>query len=865
MKNFIKNFIKNFMVAGLMSYCFTASLAFGAVSISVTVTEPVGIPRTGEGIHSGIPLEQGAVKSVDELVLVDGNGNPVPVQFEVLSQWQDGSLRWVLLNFLESLNSGQTKTYELRARGKNESIPVPQSVTITDVNDVFTVNTGSVMFDIPIYSSSVLANIRRKDASGNWVTVSTKGLEAVIQRTGVKGFRSHVENCTVESAGPLRSVIKIEGHHLLWDHTVEQFDPAGISTFQFIVRVFCYAGSDKITLQYTFINDNRDNRIRPNERYHVYAMEELADYKWVNGHWVERPKSIKFREQELLDDDYGQLNVGEIKLRLTMDDDFKKYSFGVVNDKPVTGTIDGTVALEQTGPVYSYDTFTKEMPYPHIPFKAVVIHDKNQPVKECEKADGWVTLSGQKNSIFFGSKYFWQYHPKIFALNKNMLEFHVWSKLEDIPDPEIGFAKTHEITIQFGDASEKFDTGALMAGLNKPLRAVTTPEHYMETGVFGTYLPANYELFGNAEEYLLISAENSDKTRGDKNIYGVRNFGDEPGIRYVPIYYNQEYDTLLAATLQFARTGKRIYYDESDILAWHFMDVDVLHASNSPLNEGGQHMHFTDHAKGETHAGHGTVEGLWYYYMLTGEPRAREVATGIADFFAKVAAWKNFLDFRDDEERTIGWALKALVPSYRATLNPRYKLAAQMVVEQAIAGQDPDTGNWDHPLYPNEDKHRPVCIGGKPWMVGIILQGMKHYYLEFGDPRVKDLILKAADWMIWSNYVYMTCTDREPGMCSTTHFDGLTYAWELSGKRYYLDEALKGFETSIVSLNKENAQQNTVRGNSLEGMANVMRIIEQQRNKIWKDDKPVLDPKSEKFVEEIRANSKFRAKPQKRY
>ncbi len=111
----------------------------------------------------------------------------------------------------------------------------------------------------------------------------------------------------------------------------------------------------------------------------------------------------------------------------------------------------------------------------------------------------------------------------------------------------------------------------------------------------------------------------------------------------------------------------------------------------------------------------------------------------------------------------------------------------------------------------------------------------------------------------------MTCPDRKPGNSSTTHFDGLTYAWELSGKRYYLDEALKGFAASIGSWTKDNARQYTIRGNSLEGTANVMRIIEEQGKKVWRDGIPIPDPESEKTVREIRANPKFKAKPQKRY
>ncbi len=842
------------------------------VSIPITVAEPSGVARSSETVRSGVPFAKGAVKSLDELILIDFQGRPVPAQFETLSSWEDGSQRWTLLNFRESVGANSANAYTLRTRKPGETPAYPERVTVTDTNDVFTVDTGKVKFDIPIYSGSILANIQRKDDSGSWTSVSKEGVDAIIWRTGVKKFRSRIENCTVESAGPLNATLKIEGRHYLWDYNTDDYDPQELATFSFIMRVFVFAGSDEIRLQYTFINDNRDGRIRPSERYHVYEMEELADYKWVNGRWVERPQTIKFREKELLDDDYGQINVQSIKLRLALDDDYAGYRFGAEGGAPLSGTIDGPVGLQQTGPEYSFHNYgwgrkpiRDEMPFPHIPFQAQVIHGQGAPAASFDKAEGWVEISGAKGRVFWGSKFFWQYHPKIFAVNTNEMEFHIWSDIQSIPAPEIGFAKTHEMILRFGDSAETIDTGALMAWLNKPLMATTTPEQYMESGVFGSYLPPDYDMWGAAEKFLLGSAENAEKTRAAQNIYGVRNFGDQPGVRYVPIYYNQEYDHMLGVTVQFARTGQRAYFDEADIMAWHFMDVDVLHASNCPMNEKGQHMHFTDHAKGETHAGHGTVEGLWHYYMLTGEPRAKEVAVGIGDYFAKIAAWKDFLDYRDDEERTMGFALKALVSSWRATLNPRYKLAAQMVVEQAIAGQDPDTGNWDHPLYPNEDKHRPVCVGGKPWMVGIVLQGMKRYNDEFKDPRVEQLICKAADWMVWSEYVYMTCSDRQPGMASANHFDGLTYAWELTGKRYYLDEALMGFARTIDSWSSRDGQAFAVNGSSLEPNINIMRIIREQGEKVWKDGAPVLDPKSEPAVQQIRADPKFKAKPQKRY
>ena len=150
-------------------------------------------------------------------------------------------------------------------------------------------------------------------------------------------------------------------------------------------------------------------------------------------------------------------------------------------------------------------------------------------------------------------------------------------------------------------------------------------------------------------------------------------------------------------------------------------------------------------------------------------------------------------------------------------------------------------------------------------MVGIILQGMKRYDEEFHDTRVQKLICNAADWIIWSKYVYMTCTDAQPSdVCSSTHFDGLAYAWELTGKRYYLDEALKGFERTLKGWTGK-AAGSTVNGDVAEPNFNLMRIIQQQGEKVWKDGKPALDPKSEDMVKQIRVNPRFKAKPQKRY
>ena len=124
-----------------------------------------------------------------------------------------------------------------------------------------------------------------------------------------------------------------------------------------------------------------------------------------------------------------------------------------------------------------------------------------------------------------------------------------------------------------------------MAALHQPLRAVAAPEHYVGTGVFDTISPADRQRLPHLEEHLHRSAQQAEEEVTAHQLYGVRDFGDTYGTRFdVTIAYNQEYDPLLGAALQFARTADCFYLERADALAWHFVDVDVLHAANSPLD-----------------------------------------------------------------------------------------------------------------------------------------------------------------------------------------------------------------------------------------------------------------------------------------
>jgi len=149
--------------------------------------------------------------------------------------------------------------------------------------------------------------------------------------------------------------------------------------------------------------------------------------------------------------------------------------------------------------------------------------------------------------------------------------------------------------------------------------------------------------------------------------------------------------------------------------------------------------------------------------------------------------------------------------------------------------------------------------------VGIILQRLKEYHREFQDERVATAIQKATDWMIWSNYVYMTCPDHQPGAGYYHHLDGLSYSWELSQKRYYLDEAVRIFAGAINGMAPDHAAGTMPSGSSVEAVANMLRIVENEGAFAWEDGKPVVDPETAPTIEAMRKDPKFKAKAQRRF
>ncbi len=81
--------------------------------IKLTVSESTKSGRTKGYVSSGVPFAQGTLAGPDDVALQNENGEPVDAQFDVMSRWADGSVQWLLCDFVTTTNPEKPAVYYL--------------------------------------------------------------------------------------------------------------------------------------------------------------------------------------------------------------------------------------------------------------------------------------------------------------------------------------------------------------------------------------------------------------------------------------------------------------------------------------------------------------------------------------------------------------------------------------------------------------------------------------------------------------------------------------------------------------------------------------------------------------------------------
>ena len=332
-----------------------------------------------------------------------------------------------------------------------------------------------------------------------------------------------------------------------------------------------------------------------------------------------------------------------------------------------------------------------------------------------------------------------------------------------------------------------------------PDRPALEPRVYQEAGVFQDIF---MEEKRNFIEIALIA-----KADSHARCYGMLNWGDSPDPGYTtqgrgngePVWTNNEYDFPHACALMYVRSGTRRFLDYLLVAGRHWMDVDICHYSENPLELEGQWEHTNRHVlNGKIVCSHQWVEGLLDYYHFTGDQEALHSAIGIGKNILRLLETPIFQQKGEINARETGWAMRSLVALYQETHDEQWLERCDWIVGH-FEEWEKEYGHWLSP-YTDNTEIRVV------FMISIAVGSLMRYYRIRPQNRIKSMILRAVDDMIENCYMeygifyYKELPSLKRLGNNTIILEALTIAYELTKDSSYLTYGKTTFEMAVKNV-----------------------------------------------------------------
>jgi hypothetical protein len=217
------------VLALLHAPAFPAPLA-----VPLTIEETAGVARHAYPASASVPLPRALVATPDAVWLARPDGAATVAQTRALERWPDGSVRWLLIDFLADVAAGGRATYTLRD-GRRPRAPAGPRVRVESRGSHRMLDTGVLRFVVPGDGSGLLAELvvgaRQVRGPIPLPALSLAGAEAALPR---------LEALTVETDGPVRTELLLSGRYaqgVAWE-----------------LRLGAYAGQPFVRVQHTVTN-----------------------------------------------------------------------------------------------------------------------------------------------------------------------------------------------------------------------------------------------------------------------------------------------------------------------------------------------------------------------------------------------------------------------------------------------------------------------------------------------------------------------------------------------------------------------------------------------------------------------------------
>jgi hypothetical protein len=586
--------------------------------IPMRFVEHKGIRRFNEPVRFGIPCPKGVLRHEREVTLWDETGKERPFQCQRLALWTDGSLKWLQVECFVSVDAWGTCEYHLKINSGSPSVHSESTVTAVRVGDRMYVKTGRAEFHLSTrslkpFDAVVIAD--RVIAGGEESRVS-------LQDASGEELLSVIDDMTVEDSGPLRLTVRAGG----------RFVRAGSTFANVLMRWSFYAGQSFAEIDLTLGNSRAAS--------HPGGLWDLGD-----------EGSIIFRDCAI-----HMAPVGT---------SFSDVAWTDGSDSTLTNARLGSFELYQDssgGPAWNSSNHVNRHGKVTTTFQGYRVKMDGQVVGEGLRAIPILSCGSDRGRVSATMEHFWQNFPKALEATQIDVTLRLFPHQQgDAFELQGGEQKTHRILVHCSDKQEP----PSLAWFHHRLRPMISRSWYAGSRAIA-YLddrPPDVTEQGAAgeAERLVQMAVTGDNTFFDRreriDEYGWRNFGDvyadhesvgaKEG-RPIVAHYNNQYDVVYGAVVQYLRSGNERWYELCLDLARHVCDIDIYRTGEDrPAFNGGLFWH-TDHytdagtathrtysrhspqAKQSSSYGggpaceHNYTSGLLHCYYLTGDPAFKE-------------------------------------------------------------------------------------------------------------------------------------------------------------------------------------------------------------------------------------------------
>jgi len=727
-------------------------------TIKIIIDEYDGIDRFKEPVTLGIPFPKAVLFDISVISLHDKKNKRIGFQKNVLSTWNDGSIKWLLLDFVVSINAYSRNSYILSLNKKACDQTDYCPVEIRKEKKTWQINTGVVVFHIDTIQFRPFSKLL---LNGENILSNDKS-NILIRDENDLGCQPLIKKIEIETRGPLRTAIRIDGIF----HSRRP-----LPFLEFTARLTFYTDSALCKCCFTIRNTKAAK--------HLGGLWDLGD-----------PGSFLFNDLSfylcLKEDEYTVQWKPQIKSNINND-----HSERVEIYQDSSGG-------ENWDSLNHVNRFNKVM---HS-FKGYRVKNNNGIIEKGVRINPEISLSKNNANISVTVQKFWQNFPKSIEANKNELIVRLFpNQYNDLFELQGGEQKTHTIFYDFLNTRR-------LDWVQHPLVPHLEPEYYARTNVFSYLVPDKNDQ-ENEMQTMIESAIKGTNTFFDRreviDEYGWRNYGDlfadhetMEQLNYnndKPLisHYNNQYDVIYGMLYQFVRSGNVKWFELARELATHVMDIDIYHTESdiSQYNKG-LHWH-TDHFVGAETATHRSTSiqtkrkknlknygagpdfdqlytrGLLVYYYLTGEESAKETMLDLVNwclvgidnkisitqyfenklknmvaYFKKKIGIDNSLAIYmfDGPGRTSGNCLETLIDAFELTKNVTFLKKADKLIVQCISPHDDiDKRNLLNPNF--------------RWMYTIFLQALGNYLDKKSECEdydimfnyARDSLLKYAKWM----------------------------------------------------------------------------------------------------------------------